>query len=389
MSRRAAGEGSIYPVKDKQGKTVRYAASVSLGYHDGKRCRKKVERKTRREVAEEIARLKAQQTHGVDLVAKQPLVCDYGLTWLNDVFALNARPKSVETYRQMFTYHIFPAMGQLRVNQVTHRKAQALITAMHRAGFADKTIGLVRAAGRQMYAAAMQEGLHDRNPFQGLTLPTGHAHEVRAVPIELAYAFLREARGERLEVALRLLLSLGLRRGEVCGLRWDLDVDLEKGTLTVNGTLQYIRGRGLVWGEPKTKSGRRSFKLAPALRAALVWFRQQQELERRRMGDKWTDSGYVFVSPTNGGPLNSNAIYVVFKRVAARAGLPDDTSPHTLRHSCASFLHAEGAPIKRISAYLGHANTVITSNLYVHLFQDEMDEAADVMDTLLEKAYSA
>ena len=94
------------------------------------------------------------------------------------------------------------------------------------------------------------------------------------------------------------------------------------------------------------------------------------------MGGLWKDSGYVFVNPTNGGPLNSNAIYDVFKQAAEAAGLPDAATPHTLRHSCASFLHAEGASIKKISVYLGHANTTITNNVYLHLFQGELDDAA-------------
>src|SRR4051812_27926999 len=115
MSRRAAGEGSIYPVRDKAGKIVAYAATIEIGYTDGARRRKKVQRKTRRDVAEEITRIKAQQAQGVDFKTKQPTVRDYCTHWLT-TFALKARAKSVETYRQMYTYHIFPAVGDLRIN---------------------------------------------------------------------------------------------------------------------------------------------------------------------------------------------------------------------------------------------------------------------------------
>ncbi len=384
MSRRAAGEGSIYPVRNKEGKIVAYGAAISLGHTEGKRNRKKVQRKTRKEVAEEIARLKAQKAQGVDLKSKQPIVRDYCDPWL-DMFALKARAKSVETYRQMFKYHIYPAMGDQKLNKVTHRQAQALVAAMHAADFADKTISLVRAAGRQAWAAAMKEGLVDSNPWNGLTLPTGNVRKAIALTVPQARALLLAARGSRLEVALRLMLSLGLRRGEVCGLRWGKDVDLKKGTLTVHGTLQYIQGKGLTWGEPKTEASERSFKLPPALLAALVWHQQQQEQERKLMGKLWHDSGYVFVSSANGGPLNSNNIYTAFKKAATIAELPDEATPHTLRHSCASFLHAEGASLKKISVYLGHANTTITNQVYIHLFQDELDEGAETVEGLLYK----
>jgi integrase len=384
MSRRAAGEGSIYPVRDKEGRITAYAAAISLGHNDGKRNRKKVQRKTRKEVAEEIARLKAQQAQGVDLKSKQPTVRDYCTPWLG-VFGLKARPKSVETYRQSFFYHIFPQLGDQKMNKVTHRQAQALVAAMHADGLADKTVSLVRAAGRQAWAAAIKEGLVDRNPWNGLTLPTGNVRKAMTLTVDQARALLQAARGDRLEVALRLMLSLGLRRGEVCGLRWDKDIDLKKGTLTVHGTLQYVHGHGLIWGAPKTEAGERSFKLPPALLAALVWHQQQQENERKLMGKLWHNSGYVFVSPSNGGGLYSNSIYIAFKRAAALAGLPNEATPHTLRHSCASFLHAEGASLKKISVYLGHANTTITNQVYIHLFQNELDEGAETVDGLLYK----
>lgn len=384
MGRRVCGEGSIYPIR-KNGKVVKWACSLSLGFTDGKRNRKKIERATRKEVADEIASLKKQQAQGVNLKAKQPTVKDHCLPWLDNTFALKARPKSVETYRQMFTYHILPVLGAMKIKDVTHRKVQALVAAMHKDDYADKTIALVRAAGRQAWAAAMKEGLTDVNPFQGLTLPSGTGKKAVFLTVEQAKAFILAARGDRLEVALRLLLSLGLRRGEVCGLRWGADVDLASGTLTVNGTLQYISGRGLEWGEPKTDAGRRSFKLPPSLIAALTWHKQQQDRERLQMGARWNDSGYVFCSSTTGGPLNSNNLYNAFKRAATAAGLPKEASPHSLRHSCASFLHAEGASVKKISGYLGHANTSITNNIYVHLFQDEIDEGVVTVEELLFK----
>jgi integrase len=384
MARRSAGEGGIYPIHNKEGKIIRYGGAIDLGWVNGKRKRKKIERKTRREVSEEITRLKAQMAKGADLKSKQPTVKDFCTPWLTDTFALKAKPKSVETYRQAFLYHIFPKFGNLKLNKITHRMAQAFITELHKAGFADKTISLVRAAGRQAYKAAMKEGAADHNPFQDLTLPTGNAKEIQSLTVEQARALLVAARGDRMEVALRLMLSLGLRRGEVCGLRWD-DIDLEGGTLAVNGTLTYVRGCGLVWGEPKTKTSKRSFKLPPSLLASLKWHKQQQAQERKRMGKLWRDSGYVFVTTTNGGPLNSNAIYVSFKRAAEIAGIPNTASPHCLRHSCASFLHAEGASLKNISVYLGHANTTITSQIYVHLFQAELDESAATMEGLLQR----
>lgn len=60
---------------------------------------------------------------------------------------------------------------------------------------------------------------------------------------------------------------------------------------------------------------------------------------------------------------------------------------HDLRHSAASFLHVQRAPKKTISAFMGHASTRITDDIYIHLFHDELNEAADQIEQGLEGAF--
>lgn len=56
---------------------------------------------------------------------------------------------------------------------------------------------------------------------------------------------------------------------------------------------------------------------------------------------------------------------------------------HDLRHPCASYLKAKGWDLKRISVHLGHANTNITNNLYIHLFSDALDSAAEDVENYI------
>jgi integrase len=88
------------------------------------------------------------------------------------------------------------------------------------------------------------------NPADGITPPRVERGPLKALTRDQARAFREAARGEPLELALRLLLSLGLRRGEVAGLR-RCDIDFENGRLHVNGTLTYIEQMGLVWDTPE------------------------------------------------------------------------------------------------------------------------------------------
>jgi integrase len=191
-------------------------------------------------------------------------------------------------------------------------------------------------------------------------------------------------RGDPYELAIRLALVLGGRRGEVGGLRRE-DIDLKDGTLTINGSLGYIRGRGLVYGPIKDDRPPRKFKLTPDLIASITLHLSRLDAQRKLMGDKWQDSPYLFVAPTTGGPVNPGQIWAHFKVAARSVGL-GEFRLHDLRHSCASYLRAKGWDVKRISVHLGHANTNITNNLYIHLFADALDSAAaDVEDYIASK----
>ena len=72
-----------------------------------------------------------------------------------------------------------------------------------------------------------------------------------------------------------------------------------------------------------------------------------------------------------------------FKAAAKAVGI--EARLHDLRHSCASYLKAKGWDVKRISVHLGHANTNITNNLYIHLFPDALDSAAEDVEDYLRR----
>jgi integrase len=333
-------------------------------------------------VAEKLAAARQQMQLGADLTTRPLTVKAYFERWMADQFKLHAKPRSIATYEQMLKYYIYPALGDIRLDKLTSQHIRTWRAEMSRSGYADATIELARTVLRQGLAQALSDGVVTRNVAALVKGGRRQGKTINVLTVDQARSFLSAARGERLEAALRLLLSLGLRRGEVCGLR-DEDIDLARGILHINGTLQWIPGEGLDWGEPKTASGRRTIKLPETLLIILREHLERRNAERAAMGAAWVECPYLFVAAKSGGPLNPNQIYQAFLRVARRAALPADATPHTLRHSCASFLYAQGAAVKTISAILGHANTAITNDLYIHLFQETVDEAAATVEALL------
>jgi len=162
-------------------------------------------------------------------------------------------------------------------------------------------------------------------------------------------AFLASVRENRLYAAWLLLATLGLRRGELLGLRWP-DVDLTTGRVAIHNTLVMVDGKPAM-AEPKTAKGRRSLVLAPEVLEAVRVHRVRQAAERRSWGSGYTDSGLV-ITTEDGRPMHPETLSGLFVRQAKLVGLPP-IRLHDLRHSVASILLAQGVHPKVVSEQLG------------------------------------
>lgn len=171
-------------------------------------------------------------------------------------------------------------------------------------------------------------------------------------------------RDDRLYAAYRLLMTTGLRRGELLGLSWDA-LELENGTARIQQTLVKVGQRAVLKATPKTADSAGAIELDEATVAALKAHRKRQAEERLRMGELWADSGLVFTDEM-GAPIHPDHFLRRFQALAQRAGLPP-CRLHSIRHAYASALLEAGVPIEVISKRLRHANISITSDLYAHL----------------------
>jgi integrase len=385
---RRNGEGTIITFR-KKGRPVGYCAELTVGWDEnGKRMKVRSRRfKEKTDAEAELIKLRKQHEQGIDLTLAPQTLRDYGGEWLDD-FALHARPSSVATYRSAFTTHIAPRLGDTDVRQIRTPAVRKFVNTLTRQGLAPKTVALIRTVLHQMLEQAIEDDLLEYNPVDRAKGPEIKKGAGKAMTLDQVAALLEAARGERLALALRLLFVFGLRRGEVCALRWK-DIDLERGTLTIRGTLGYVTGYGLLYRETKSDEVR-IFKLPASLIAAFRWHQTHQEAERKAMAGRWrtpasADEAYVFITARSGGPLNSAQIYRDFLRAAKQIDLKG-FSPHSLRHGAASYLHIKRAPVKTISTYLGHSDTRTTSDIYIDVFAEELNEAAELIEDGLEAA---
>lgn len=173
------------------------------------------------------------------------------------------------------------------------------------------------------------------------------------------------------------LLS-GLRRGELAGLRWQ-DVNFNDQTIIIRQTSNYLPGKGVYVDTPKTKTSNRPLKLSRSAFLLLMEYKRWQDEQRDKMGDAWRDEdGRVFTAD-DGAPLFPDSITKWFSDFVKRTGLPKVTV-HSLRHTYASLMIADGVPLVVVSHQLGHAQTSTTANIYAHVIASAEAKAAQTFD---------
>jgi integrase len=170
-------------------------------------------------------------------------------------------------------------------------------------------------------------------------------------------SLVREAEKTCLIAPVVLAGTCGLRRGEICGLRWQC-LDLDEAGLMITQTLQRQTGEGLVTQGPKSERSRRRVPLLPSAVPYLrKWLARQRE-ERLVAGPAWQGGDYVCTT-LDGGPLDPGELNRRFRRLVDSIGLPP-VAPHGLRHTLATLAIKNGADVKWVQAVLGHKSAAFT-----------------------------
>jgi len=181
---------------------------------------------------------------------------------------------------------------------------------------------------------------------------------------------------------INLLIFTGIRRGELCGLEWK-DIDFESKTMRIVRSSQYIGNATIITKEPKTQSGMRKFVMSDTICKILKDYRKWHLEVKVRLGDQWVDTDRLFTT-WNGSPIYPDTVTSWFSDFLKKNNLPKVTL-HSLRHTNATLMIAEGVDVCTVSRRLGHANTSTTLNIYAHALKSRDQEAAEKLDSMFTK----
>ena len=223
-------------------------------------------------------------------------------------------------------------------------------------------------------------------------IPDNPCHRVRPPKVEQKEArHLDEIEATQLMDALQtapeiyrtyitVLLYMGYRRGEACGLEWS-DIDFTNGIICVRRNTVYVTKQGLFDDTPKTSGSIRATKMPPVVANALKRWRSLQAANRLKAGDKWTGNDKVFTNEL-GRQVHPSTFTRWIHEFVKKNNL-SDACLHSLRHTNATLLIASGTNLTTVSKRLGHASTAITARTYAHAIKTADEIAAETLQDIL------
>lgn len=302
--------------------------------------------------------------------------------WIEDSVRDNVRVRTLDNYRLQVRRHIVPALGRIKLKNLSPAHVQGFYRAKIDSGLSPATVRYIHAVLHRALKQAVRWGLVPRNVADAVDIPKLDRDEINALSPDETRAFLNAAKGDRLEALYVVAIHCGLRRGEILGLKWS-DIDLDRKTLRVNRQIQRMRdGSGFGFSAPKNSKSRRTIRLTNAAVEALRGHRKRQAEEKLRYGTLYEDQGLVFTT-TVGTPLEpSNIDRRSFKPLLKEAGLRSIRF-HDLRHTCATLMLAQGVNPKIAQERLGHSTISQTMDTYSHVLPDMQDRAVAALDDVL------
>ena len=246
-------------------------------------------------------------------------------------------------------------------------------------GLAPKTVRNVHVMLHKALGDALAWRYVEHNAAEHAKPPRARRRKPTIWTVEQLAAFLTGQYQDRFYALYLLAATTGMRRSEVCGLRWS-SLDLEDGTVDLDETRVVVRGQATD-SDGKSNDSVRRLALDPATVAALVAHRKLQEEERALFGSGWHTGNYVF-RWEDGRPVHPDTIRQRFNRAVAHLALPR-IRLHDMRHTYATAALRAGIAPKVISARLGHASAAFTMDVYAHALPTMDRDAADAVAALI------
>jgi len=343
--------------------------------------------KGKREAQQALARIITEIDRGSFIEPNKTTVSEFLQRWLDHV-KTQVQPRTHGGYTEKVA-QLGPRLGSIPLSKLKPEQISAAYSAALAGGRRDgKSGGLSPRSVHHMHRVlvqalgqAMRWGAVHRNVAALVDPPKVDRIEMRTLDVDQATTMIELARGEPIFIPMLLGLLCGLRRGEICAVRWR-NINLDTGQLSVVNSIEESRG-GMREKLPKNGKGR-TVALPPMLITELRKHRLQQAEWLLRLGVRLTDDHYICMRE-DGQTVWPNSIGRAFRTFLRYHGLPQ-VRFHDLRHSHASHMLAGNVHPKVVQERLGHSSIAITLDTYSHTIPNMQADAAATIDAAFQTA---
>ena len=376
--RGANGGGSI-----RQRADGTWEARITLGTNPGtgKPMRKSIYGKTQKEVRQKMQKALVEVDEGIYTEQSKITLKQWMETWLAE-FTGTVKDSTRTSYRQHMNNHIIPALGAVKLSELTPTACQKFINDLSRVkGLSAKTVKNVHGVLHHALKQAVRLGYMRMNPTEACTLPRIEKAKIEPLDAPEIKRLLDVLGDDVYSDVLRVDIFTGMREGEILGLQWSC-VDFDRGTITIEKQLSRPRVKGEEYRFTSLKNDKpRTVQPAPFVMQILKRQRRRQAEQRIQAGGAWDDCGFpdlVFTSET-GKYLNYTIVLRHLKKALEVAGLPEKRF-HDLRHTYAVSSLQAGDDVKTVQENLGHHTAAFTLDQYGHVTESMRQASAQRME---------
>lgn len=306
-------------------------------------------------------------------------LADWLESWMDNIVRPTRAETTVYGYQKIIDNHLVPALGHVPLLKLTPMDIQQYyIQVQQSANLSSNTLRRHHDLLSSALRSAVRQDKLLVSPIDKVEPPRAKQKEAsyyRPEELKRLYTLIE---GHPLELCVKLAGSLGMRREEICGLKWDC-VDLQRQLLFIREA-RTAYGATVVQKETKNRSSVRTLFLPDDL-IRLLRMEQARQADWLRQGKLKEPSQFVVLN-YQGRPYSPNALSVAFTRFVRTNDLPRVTL-HGLRHSFATVASFQGVPLFDIGKALGHATPATTGKIYTHLVdQTHEDTLIKVADAL-------
>lgn len=366
--RRASGEGLLRWRKDRK----HWEGRIVIGTNEkGNPISKCFSGKTQKEVVEQMALYREQRQGQTLSPASRMKLRDWTEKWLNEYMVHLVRPETISNYRRECELHIYPYLGDCQVSKISTVRIQRMYNDLRESGrrhlvehygkgLTGTTVRGIHMLLHEIMEYALKEKMILSNPTNGTTIPKIDPTELMVLDEKQLKIFISAIQSnEQWRDFFYLEIMTGLRRGEICALKWS-DFDIVERKLHVNRS---VTPHGAI-GKAKTCYSERVIKLPYSVYQVLVNRKTSAQSE------------WMFPQPKDlSKPITGESALRQLKVILKSSGLPNIRF-HDLRHTFATHAVSAGIDPKTLSSILGHSKASFSLDRYGHVTAEMQKGAA-------------